>query len=255
MALRNYPTGGLNTGVGAGALSSLSVGNQNVALGNQAGSQLTNGVLNVHLANPGLAVESNTIRLGTGGDHTRLFLAGVRGVTTGANDAVTIGIDSLGQLGTISSSRRTKQDITDLGDVGLAVQRLRPVQFRYIKPFADGSQPIQYGLVAEEVEQVLPELVAHDTEGQPETVKYHVLPALLVAEVQRLERARAVQEDRLTTQAAEAGGGFPAPPFTTAPALPPDPQIEHEAGRHRSQQRVPEAHSTRPFRTAWMKSV
>ena len=65
------------------------------------------------------------------------------------------------------------------------------MQFRYRQPFTDGSMPIQYGLIAEEVAEVYPELVAHSADGSIETVKYHVLPTLLVAEVQRLERERA----------------------------------------------------------------
>jgi hypothetical protein len=197
--LRNYPSGAFNTGVGYNALMALNTGNQNVALGYEAGGQLTTGALNVYLANPGVASESSTIRLGTGdGVHTRLFLAATRGVTTGLNNAIPVVIDSNGQLGTVSSSRRTKKDISDLRDnAGVALQQLRPVQFRYIQPYADGSTPIQYGLIAEEVEAVVPELVAYTGEGQPESVKYHVLPTLLVAEVQRLERARAAQAEEI----------------------------------------------------------
>ena len=84
-----------------------------------------------------------------------------------------------------------------------AVHRLRPVQFRYLTPFADGSTPIQYGLVAEEVEAVLPDLVAYDDAGQPASVKYHVLPGLLLAEVQRLERERVTVASLLAAQTDE----------------------------------------------------
>ena len=112
-------------------------------------------------------------------------------MTTGLNNAQTVVIDSAGQLGTVSSSLRTKVDIAELEpSVTSALHRLRPVQFRYRQAFADGSTPIQYGLIAEEVQDVLPELVATDDEGQPASVKYHVLPALLLADVQRLERER-----------------------------------------------------------------
>ncbi|MFN7979510.1 MAG: tail fiber domain-containing protein [Vicinamibacterales bacterium] len=127
------------------------------------------------------------MRIGRG--QTRAFIAGIRAVTTGANDAIPVVIDSTGQLGTVSSSARTKHDIADLpADVGARLQQLRPVQFRYNQAFANGEQPLQYGLIAEEVEQVLPELVAMGKDGAPETVKYHVLPSLLLAEVQRLSR-------------------------------------------------------------------
>lgn len=192
-ALRSYPTGGLNTGIGAESMELLNSGNQNVALGYQAGRQLTSGSLNVYLANPGVSAESNTIRLGAGGTHTRLFLAATRGVTTGQNNGAVVLIDGNGQLGTVNSSRRTKDNIENLGDVSRAIFDLRPVRFTYKQPFADGSTPIQYGLIAEEVETVLPELVAYGNDGQPETVKYHVLPTLLLAEVQRLEQARSAQ--------------------------------------------------------------
>jgi hypothetical protein len=90
----------------------------------------------------------------------------------------------------VSSSRRGKEHIEDLGLASRKILDLRPVQFTYKEPFADGSTPIQYGLIAEEVAQVLPELVVHGREGQVETVKYHVLPTLVLAEVQRLERER-----------------------------------------------------------------
>jgi hypothetical protein len=72
-----------------------------------------------------------------------------------------------------------------MGEASRALMRLRPVTFRYQKPFADGSQPIQYGLIAEEVEEVYPELVAHSADGQIETVKYQVLDSMLLNEVQR----------------------------------------------------------------------
>jgi hypothetical protein len=190
------PTG-QNTAIGQGALSALTTGNLNTAVGYFAGTILSSGSQNLYVGNEGVASENDTIRLGSGLWHTRLFLAATRGVTTGVNNAVPVVIDSLGQVGTISSSRRTKDHIEDLGDASRAIFDLRPVRFTYKQPFADGSTPIQYGLIAEEVDQVLPELVAYGNDGQPETVKYHVLPTLLLAEVQRLERARARQGQEL----------------------------------------------------------
>lgn len=177
-----------NTAIGTQALVNLTTGGFNTAIGFQAGINLVSGANNLYLGNEGLANEGATIRIGSGLLHNRIFLGATRGFTTGVNNAVPVVIDSLGQLGTISSSRRTKEDIRDLGGVGLVVQRLRPVQFRYSAPFADGSKPVQYGLIAEEVAEVLPELVAYGADGSPETVKYHVLPTLLLEEVQRLQR-------------------------------------------------------------------
>ncbi len=190
-----------NVGLGSSSLGSLSTGDNNVAIGHAAGFLLTSGSDNIYLSNPGLATDNGTVRLGNA-LHTRMFAAGIRGVTTGVNNALAVVVDSAGQLGTISSSRRTKFDIAGLDmSVTEALQRLRPVQFRYLQAFADGSTPIQYGLIAEEVQEVLPELVALDDAGEPASVKYHVLPALLVAEVQRLERERAALEAEMQDQA------------------------------------------------------
>jgi hypothetical protein len=206
-ALVTSQTGGSNTALGAltlfrnvGGGSNVAVGNQallqslgsgNIAVGPDAGAALINGAGNIYIGNSGAEPEDNTIRIGT--LQSRAFLAGVRGVTTGASDAIAVFVDSNGQLGTASSSRRFKQDIVDLADIGNKLQQLRPVQFRYREAQADDAHPIQYGLIAEEVDEVLPELVAHSADGQIETVKYHILPTLLIAEVQRLERERAKQ--------------------------------------------------------------
>jgi len=82
-----------------------------------------------------------------------------------------------------------------MGDASGDLMRLRPVTFRYQKPFADGSQPIQYGLIAEEVAEVFPDLVARSADGQIETVKYQLLDPLLLNEVQRQQaEIRALQE-------------------------------------------------------------
>lgn len=193
-----------NTALGALALKDLSVGDGNVALGRSAGINLTSGSNNLYLGSRGGATESGNIRIGDEAVHSRTFVAGVVNVTTGANNAVPVLVDARGQLGTTSSSRKTKFDIADLpGSVSTALQRLRPVQFRYKQTYSDGSTPIQYGLIAEEVEQVLPALVAYDEHDQPMTVKYHVLPGLLLAEVQRLERERTAQDATVAALRAE----------------------------------------------------
>jgi hypothetical protein len=184
-------SGNYNIAIGAEALKFVS-GDLNIAIGRWAGDWTSGGNNNVYIANPGrpgFGSESNRIRIGF--DHQAAFIQGIRGVTTGFNDAVPVVIDSQGQLGTVSSSRRFKEDVADLGGLAQGLQRLRPVQFRYTHPFDDGSTPLQYGLIAEEVAEVYPDLVAHSADGSIETVKYHVLPTLLLAEVQRLERERA----------------------------------------------------------------
>lgn len=189
-ALSSNTSGSSNAVLGNGVLSTNTTGSANVAIGEGAGSGLVSGSRNIYLlSGAGAADESHTMRLGQAA--TRTFVGGVRGVTTGLGDAVPVVIDPNGQLGTISSSRSTKDNIRDLGDLSRAIGALRPVQFTYRRAFADATTPVQFGLIAEEVEAVLPELVAYGVDGEPETVKYHVLPTLLLAEVQRLERERA----------------------------------------------------------------
>jgi len=193
-------TGSNNTALGNGALGAVTTGQFNIGIGPSAGAFLETGSNNIYIrANASASAESNTLRIGS--VTSRAFVAGIRGVTTDLNDAVPVVIDSLGQLGTVSSSRRTKNDIQDLGNASRAVLDLRPVRFTYRQPFADGSTPVQYGLIAEEVEAVLPSLVAYGRDGRPETVKYHVLPTLLLAEVQRLEREREALSRQLREQA------------------------------------------------------
>ncbi|MCC7126392.1 MAG: tail fiber domain-containing protein [Acidobacteria bacterium] len=201
LALRDA-TGSDNAAVGGGSLRILTTGSRNTAVGYASGGVLTTGNDNIYVGSPGAAVENGTIRIGQA-LQSRAFVAGVRGVTTGVNDAVAVVIDSNGQLGTVSSSARVKDHIADLGAVGERLQQLRPVRFRYRAPYADGRTPEQYGLIAEEVAEVLPELVVRDADGQPSTVAYHVLPTLLVAEVQRLERERAAMADLLRALQAE----------------------------------------------------
>ena len=107
-------------------------------------------------------------------------------MTTGVNNAVTVVVDGNGQLGTVSSSRRYKEDIADMGDASARLLALRPVTFRYRKPYDNGEKPVQYGLIAEEVAEVFPELAVLNAEGRPETVKYQDLAPLLLNEVQKL---------------------------------------------------------------------
>ena len=185
-ALEFVTTGFGNTAVGRGALGQ-TTGQRNTALGYSAGLLTTTGTDNIHIRNVGVAAETKTIKIGTEGTQERAFIAGIRGVTTGAADAVTVMIDSNGQLGTVSSSRRYKEDISDMAAVSERLLALRPVTFRYNKALDDGEKPIQFGLIAEEVAEVFPELVVYDRENRPETVKYHLLSSLLLNELQKVE--------------------------------------------------------------------
>jgi hypothetical protein len=137
------------------------------------------------------------IRIGTAGTQTSAFIAGIYGTTTSATNAVPVMIDSNGNLGTISSSRRYKEDIQDMGDTSSGLLRLRPVTFRYKQPFNDGSKPMQYGLIAEEVAEVYPDLVARTADGRIETVKYQVLDSMLLNELQKQNAAIAAQQEQI----------------------------------------------------------
>ena len=181
---------------GDAALSSNTTGSNNLGLGWDAGGYLTSGSNNICIGNVGEAGDSSTTRIGTAGGQTRAFVAGIRGATTAINDAIPILIDSTGQLGTVSSSREVKQDIAALGAVSERLLGLRPVSFRYKEHAARGDTTPQFGLIAEEVAEVFPELVVYDARGRPETVKYHLLVPLLLNELQRLERRVEAAERR-----------------------------------------------------------
>jgi hypothetical protein len=180
--------GNYNTAIGLDALYSNTIGDYNIAIGYQAGlSNPPDALGNIDIGNMGSPNDYNTTRIGAP-QQTRFFAGGIRGITTGNNDAIPVVIDSAGQLGTVNSSRRFKEDIQDMGLASHDLMRLRPVTFRYQQPFADGSKPIQFGLVAEEVAEVYPDLVAHSADGRIEAVKYQVLDSMLLNEVQRQQR-------------------------------------------------------------------
>jgi hypothetical protein len=190
LAMGSNTLGAANTAFGMSALQHNSTGSDNVAVGAGAGSNAT-GSNNIYLgANiAGVIGESNTMYLGLQGTQTKTTIAGIRGITTGAADAVSVVIDSNGQLGTINSSRRYKEDIRDMADASSGLMKLRPVTYRYKQAYADGSKPIDYGLIAEEVEEVYPDLVAHLANGEVETVQYQKINAMLLNEVQKQHRA------------------------------------------------------------------
>ena len=185
-------TGSFNTAVGNESLTANTTGSSNIAIGYLAGADLTTGDRNIAIGNRGVAGESNTIRIGNA-NHNRVFFHGIEGVTTGINDAVTVIIDSNGQLGTVSSSIRYKEDINDMGEASGRLLELKPVTFRYKKTRADGESPLEYGLIAEEVAEVFPDLVVLNANGQPETVKYRLLSSLLLNELQKQHQQLDVQ--------------------------------------------------------------
>ncbi|HZR81810.1 MAG TPA: tail fiber domain-containing protein [Candidatus Binatia bacterium] len=179
-ALRANGTGGGNTAVGVFALGASVAGSGNVAIGSGAGGSLTKGSRNVYVANAGEATESKTIRIGD--VQKRTFIAGIAGRPVSGSTVV---IDADGRLGVFASSARYKRDIRDMGDAGRGLLDLRPVTFRYKD---DPSGERQYGLVAEEVARVYPELVVRSATGEVQSVKYEELIAMLLDQAQRQQR-------------------------------------------------------------------
>ena len=204
-------TGSGNLGIGRLALSSYtgSVAGQNTMVGQQAGSNIVSGQYNTFLGNDtglnytgaessniligceveGTLGESNHIRIGKQGagiqEQNTCFISGITG---GAGTALTVFVDATGLLGTTVSSRRYKTNIAPLVTTE-ALYNLNPVSFNYIDPKRD--QRTQVGLIAEEVHEVMPSLVVYEN-GQPENVRYHELPILLLNELKKL--AARVQE-------------------------------------------------------------
>jgi hypothetical protein len=198
-ALSGNTTALANTGIGRDALLANTTGANNIALGGFAGRHPTTPSNSIFIGNEGVAADTLTIKIGT--TQATTFIAGIVGKTTAVADAIPVLIDSAGQLGTVSSSRRYKEDIQPMGDASGALLKLRPVTFRYKQPYADGGKPIQYGLIAEEVAEVLPDLAVFNKDGSPETVKYHLLPALLLNEYQGQQRTIERQETTIRIQA------------------------------------------------------
>ena len=202
LALAVNSTGTNNTAYGYHALNQNVTGSNNVAVGATAGINVLSSN-NIHIGTKGSASDSGVIRIGgftALGDlatQSSFFAAGIRGVQTGNTDAVPVVIDSNGQLGTISSSRRYKEDIQDMGDASSGLMHLRPVTFRYKKAYEDGSKPVQYGLIAEEVAGVYPDLVAKSADGQVETVKYQLLDPMLLNELQKQHAKIIAQEEHI----------------------------------------------------------
>lgn len=191
-------SGNSNTGVGANALGN-ATGSNNIAVGRFAGFNITNGTNNIYIGNSAPGNESNTIRIGN--TQTATFLAGVNGAT--ASGGVQVFVDASGQLGTLTSSKRFKEDVRDMGDASKGLLRLRPVTFHYKAAYDDGARLLQYGLIAEEVAKVAPNLVQSDATGQPFTVRYHALNAMLLNELQKQHAKVAEQEAELARQKAQ----------------------------------------------------
>jgi endosialidase-like protein len=192
-ALNTNTTGGKNTAIGFQALVDNTTGKNNIALGYAAGI-FTAGDNNIHIGNVG-AEESDTIRIGTVAGRgirdfqSNTYIAGISGVTIAAGLPVIIDVN--GHLGSTTSSERFKDEVKPMDKASEAILALEPVTFHYKKEFDPDGIP-QFGLVAEQVEKVRPDLVARDKEGRPYSVRYEAVNAMLLNEF--LKEHKTVQE-------------------------------------------------------------
>jgi hypothetical protein len=190
-ALQSNTTGRTNTAIGLGALLSNITGGSNSAIGPYAGANIVNGSFNIMLGNQGTSSDDHVIRIGD--VQTQTFIAGISGVNV---SGVPVVVSSTWQLGIAQSSRRFKEDIQDMGDTSSSLLLLRPVTYRYKQPFPDGSKPLDFGLIAEEVAEVYPDLVARSQDGQIQTVMYQKLTPMLLNEVQKLNSELAAERKK-----------------------------------------------------------
>jgi hypothetical protein len=166
-------------------------------LGSLAGDNLTTGDNNIDIGAEGAAGESNTIRIGAVQRGT--FIAGIRGATTANADAIPVLVDSAGQLGTLSSARRFKKDIRSMDKTSEAILGFRPVTFHYK---SDKTGTPQFGLIAEEVAQVNPNLVVRDDQGEIYTVRYEAVNAMLLNEFLKEHEKVEAQHSKIEKQEA-----------------------------------------------------
>ena len=192
LALGKNTTGIENTASGLKALYSNTSGSNNIAEGFEAGYNLTTGSDNIDIGNQGVAGDGSTIRIGT--SQTSTYIAGISGVKLTGN---AVYVTSKGQLGVLASSERFKTSIAPMGSSTTKLGQLRPVTF-HLKTDPEGA--LQYGLIAEEVAKVYPELVIRDESGRIDGVRYEELAPMLLNEVQQQQRKMAEQAEKNAAQ-------------------------------------------------------
>jgi trimeric autotransporter adhesin len=197
-AMLNNTTGSSNIAIGVQALGNNDTGSSNIAIGNVAGT--------------GVSTATNVICIGqvSGADvDSRTYIANIAGTTVsgGGTDSVTIDLTT-GLVGHLSSSRRYKENIQPMDNASETLYRLKPVTYRFKKEI-DAAQSVDYGLIAEEVAEIDPNLAIRDAKGQIESVRYMAVNAMLLneflkehAKVQKLEAALEAVNERLKEQEA-----------------------------------------------------
>jgi hypothetical protein len=188
-ALLSNTAGNDNTACGGGALND-TTGNDNTALGFQAGILATTGSNNVYIGSgmSGVAGESNAC-----------YIASI--FNQPSANGVPVLINSFNKLGTATSSKRFKRDITPMDNTSEVLFSLKPVSFRYQKEI-DPAGTGQLGLVAEDVEKINPDFVVHDKEGKPYSVRYDQINAMLLNEF--LKEHKAFVEEQQKVERLEA---------------------------------------------------
>ena len=187
-------SGARNTAVGHHALLNNSTGSSNIALGANAGASLTTGSNNIDIGSVGVGGESNTTRIGT--LQTRAFIKGISGTAVTGTAVV---VNAAGQLGVAPSSAHFKHEIRPMGKESEAILGLKPVSFCYDQEI-DQEGLAQFGLVAEEVEKMNPDLVVRDDAGRPYTVRYDQVNAMLLNEFLKAHRKMEKQEAAIARQ-------------------------------------------------------
>jgi Chaperone of endosialidase len=184
----NFTNNAYNVAIGHSALTNQGAGGvYNVAIGYAVGGAYTTSESsNILIMNNGVIGESNKIRIGTAGSgagqQNACFIAGITGVTVGAS-GIPVVVDNAGQLGTVVSSIRYKENVHDMGSYSDDIMKLRPVTYSLR---ADTLKTVQPGLIAEEVSMTMPSLVSYGNDGIPMSVKYQDLIPLLLNEIQKL---------------------------------------------------------------------
>ncbi len=205
-ALHQNTTGEKNTANGLSALFSNSTGNQNTAIGYFAGLNLTTGGNNVALGfNAGASQTTGTENVylganmfGVAGESNACYIKSIFGQTTASG--IPVFINSNNKLGTATSSKRFKEEIKKMEKSSEALFALNPVTFRYKKEI-DPTGTSQFGLVAEDVEKVSPDLVVRDQEGKPYSVRYDQVNAMLLNEFLKEHKKVEQQNGKLESQA------------------------------------------------------
>jgi len=205
-ALFQNTQGNRNTAAGFESLKNNTTGDNNIAIGAEAGINLTVGNNNIAIGAVGTAGEANTIRIGKAGTQTRTFIQGIYGSPVSGGQQVYV--TASGKLGVVAtSSAKFKQEIKPIASASEAILDLQPVTFRY-KPELDADDVAQFGLIAEEVEKVNPDLVVRDDDGKVNGVRYEAVNAMLLNEflkehrkVQGLEQELAALKAAMQEQA------------------------------------------------------